>query len=95
MQAAVLLLIDPPMLDGKLQAHCQPKTAVLVLQVRGWGKQQPPPPPPPSSHYVKHIEPKNRRRSLNSGGQGWVQAVGPEKMKINKAHLNVHKKCIL
>jgi hypothetical protein len=42
-----------------------------------------------------NTEPKNGRRSLNSGDQGWDQAVGPEKMKINKAHLNVHKKCIL
>jgi hypothetical protein len=95
MQAAVLLVVDPPMLDGKLQAHCQPKRGTLVLQVRGWGKPLKNTGGGNSSNYVKHTEPKNGRRSLNSDGQGWEQAVGPEKMKINKAHLNAHKKCIL
>jgi len=47
-----------------------------------------------SSNYIRHVEPKNGR-SLNSGCQGWDQAVGPEKMKISTAHLNAHKKWIL
>lgn len=98
MQAAVLLVLDPLMLYGNLQAHCQPKTGPWSSRLLVGGK--------PlkstekrkennSSNYVKYVEPKNGRSSLNSGGQGWDQAAGPEKMKSNTAHLNAHKICIL
>jgi len=82
----------------KVASTLPTKDRTLVLQVSGWGKplkntekrQE-----KNSSNYVKYVEPKNGRRSLNSGGQGWDQAVGPQKMKINTAHFNAHKICIL